>query len=63
MSIRALALIPVLCIFVGVVFANRTYPIVLGMPFLFFYMVVCIVFTSLVMAIVYACDPANRKEE
>jgi len=63
MSIRVLALIPILCIFVGVAFANRTYPIVLGMPFLFFYMVACIVFTSIVMAIVYALDPANRREE
>ncbi|MDI9259311.1 DUF3311 domain-containing protein [Alicyclobacillus sendaiensis] len=63
MSVRTLAWIPILCIFVGVVFANRTYPIVLGMPFLFFYMVACIILTSLVMAIVYALDPANRKGE
>ncbi|WP_062306274.1 DUF3311 domain-containing protein [Alicyclobacillus sendaiensis] len=63
MSIRALAWIPILCIFVGVVFANRTYPIVLGMPFLFFYIVACIILSSLVMAIVYALDPANRKGE
>ncbi|WP_328702045.1 DUF3311 domain-containing protein [Alicyclobacillus fructus] len=63
MSVRALALIPILFIFVGVAFANRAYPIVLGMPFLFFYMVVCIVLTSVVMAVVYALDPANRREE
>nr|WP_076345402.1 MULTISPECIES: DUF3311 domain-containing protein [Alicyclobacillus] len=62
MSIRWLALLPLLFIFVGVAFANRTYPIVLGMPFLFFYMVMCILVTSAVMAIVYALDPANREE-
>ena len=63
MAIRWLALLPLFFIFVGVVFANRATPIVLGMPFLFFYVVVAVLLTSLCMAIVYKFDPTNKEGE
>lgn len=61
MAIRWLTLVPLAFIFIGVIFANRVKPLVLGMPFLIFYMVVAIVLTSVVMAIVYKYDPTNRE--
>ncbi|MCL6454278.1 MAG: DUF3311 domain-containing protein [Alicyclobacillus sp.] len=61
MSIRWLVVLPLLGIFVGVLFANRVTPYVLGMPFLMFYIVLCIVLTSVCMAIVYRFDPSNRE--
>ncbi|GMA60207.1 DUF3311 domain-containing protein [Alicyclobacillus fastidiosus] len=63
MAIRWLTLVPLLFIFVGVAFANHAMPIVLGMPFLFFYMVVCVILTSICMAIVYKFDPTNKGGE
>ncbi|GMA51399.1 permease [Alicyclobacillus contaminans] len=63
MSIRWLTMVPLLGIFVGVIFANRVTPIVLGMPFLFFYIVLWVVLTSVCLAIVYKLDPANREGE
>ncbi|GEO24648.1 permease [Alicyclobacillus acidoterrestris] len=61
MSVRWLTIIPMIGIFIGVIFANHATPIVLGMPFLFFYMVVWIVLTSVCMAIVYKFDPTNKE--
>jgi len=61
MAIRWLTLLPLAFIFIGVAFANRVEPMVLGMPFLFFYMVVAILLTSVCMAIVYRYDPTNQK--
>lgn len=61
MGIRWLSLIPLMFIFIGVIFANRVTPIVLGMPFLFFYMAIAVVLTSVCMAIVYRFDPTNKE--
>ncbi|RIV21961.1 DUF3311 domain-containing protein [Alicyclobacillaceae bacterium I2511] len=61
MSIRWLALLPALGVFVGVIFANRVTPYVLGMPFLWFYVLLCVLVTSAVMAIIYALDPENKR--
>lgn len=61
MAVRWLTLLPLVLIFIGVGFANRVEPYVLGMPFLFFYVVLCVVLTSLTMAIVYYFDPVNKE--
>jgi len=49
-------------IFAGVIPANRVEPIVLGMPFLFFYVVLCVLLTSVTVAVVYRFDPANKEK-
>lgn len=59
-KIHVLALIPVLCLVVGPVFANSVTPYVLGMPFLLFWVLLSVLITSLCMGIVYVFDPANK---
>ncbi|PWI58290.1 DUF3311 domain-containing protein [Sulfoacidibacillus thermotolerans] len=60
MSIRWLALVPVLGILIGVSFANHVTPYVLGMPFLFFYIVLWVILSALSMAVIYKWDPQNQ---
>ena len=59
-KIHVLALITVLCLVVGPVFANSVTPYVLGMPFLLFWVLLSVLITSLCMGIVYVFDPANK---
>ena len=53
---RWLAALPALLILVGAPFANRVHVLVLGLPFLLFWIVGCVLLTSLVMAIVGVLD-------
>ena len=53
---RWLALLPAILITFGVPWANRVRPFVLGLPFQLFWMLCCVVLTSVVMAIVHALD-------
>ena len=53
---RWLAVIPALLILVGVPFANRVHGLVLGIPFLLFWIVGCVVLTSPIIALVGALD-------
>ncbi|HVP40091.1 MAG TPA: DUF3311 domain-containing protein [Candidatus Saccharimonadales bacterium] len=53
---RWLALLPALAILVGVPFANRVRPYVLGLPFLMFWILACVLLTSAVMAGIGALD-------
>jgi len=53
---RWLAALPALLILVGVPFANRVHRMVLGLPFLLFWIVCCVVLTSAVMALVGSLD-------
>ena len=55
-----LASLPFIGILVGVPFANRVEPFVLGLPFILFWIVIWVILSSVVMAIVYALDPANK---
>ncbi|MDT3495410.1 DUF3311 domain-containing protein [Bacillus toyonensis] len=59
-KMHVLALIPVLCLVVGPVFANSVTPYVLGMPFLLFWVLLSVLITSLSMGLVYVFDPANK---
>lgn len=47
-KIHILALIPVLCLVVGPIFANSVTPYVLGMPFLLFWVLLSVFITSFV---------------
>ena len=62
-GIRWLAVVPFLALIVGPFFVNRTEPLVLGLPFLLAWIVAWILLTSLIMAVIYATDPANREGE
>ncbi len=60
-AFRWLAVIPFVGLLFGIFWANRVTPYVLGMPFLLFYCVLWVVLTSIIMAIVYNTDPANKE--
>jgi hypothetical protein len=60
--IHVLAALPFLGILVGVAFANRVEPFVLGMPFILFWIVAWVLLTSVIMAVVYRLDPSNRED-
>lgn len=62
-GIRWLAVVPFLALLVGPFFVNRATPFVLGLPFLLAWIVVWILLTSVIMAVIYAADPANREGE
>jgi hypothetical protein len=53
---RWLAAVPALLILVGVPFANRVHPQVFGIPFLLFWIVACVVLTSVVLALIARLD-------
>ena len=57
-----LAAIPWVAVLGVTPFMNRVRPLLLGMPFLLAWVVLCVVTTSVCMAIVYATDPRNRAE-
>lgn len=59
-SIRWLAVLPFLGLIVGPFFVNRAMPLVFGLPFLLAWIVGWILLTSLIMAVIYSFDPANR---
>lgn len=56
-----LAALPFLALIIGMFFANRTTPFVLGMPFIMFWTVLWVVLTSLIMFIVFKLDPVNKE--
>ena len=58
-----LAALPVLGMLGGAYFADRTEPYVLGLPFILFWMVACVVLTTVVLAVIYRLDPANRSDK
>ena len=61
--IYLLAALPFLGLLGGMVFANRVEPLVLGLPFVLFWILTWVVLTSVVMAVTYVLDPANREDE
>jgi uncharacterized Tic20 family protein len=62
-SLYALGAIPFVAILVGIFFANRVEPFVLGMPFILFWIVLWVVLTSVIMFVIYKLDPVNRRSE
>jgi hypothetical protein len=59
-AIYLLALLPFIGILGGAFFANRVEPFVIGLPFFMFWIVIWVILTSIVMAVIYLLDPANR---
>jgi uncharacterized protein DUF3311 len=53
---HVLTALPFLGILVGMFFANRVEPFVLGLPFAMFWVVLWVLLTSVIMAVVYALD-------
>jgi hypothetical protein len=53
---HALSALPFLGILVGIFFANRTEPFVLGLPFALFWITLWVILSALIMAIVYRLD-------
>ncbi|KLU60964.1 hypothetical protein CEB3_c25340 [Peptococcaceae bacterium CEB3] len=60
---RLLALLPFLAMLVGIPFVNHVTPYVLGLPFILFWIVMCVVLTSVIMGIIYKLDPINKGGE
>jgi xanthosine utilization system XapX-like protein len=60
--IRSLALLPFVGILVGTPFLNRATPLILGLPLLFAWQLLWIVLASIIMLVIYRCDPANRTQ-
>jgi hypothetical protein len=58
--VKWLALLPFAGVLGGAFVLNRTTPMILGMPLLLAWLVLCVVLTSAIMAVIYLCDPANR---
>jgi hypothetical protein len=57
---RLLVLLPSLSLLVGVPFANHVHRYVLGLPFLLFWIVGCVLLTSAVMATIAALDARHE---
>jgi hypothetical protein len=53
---HALTALPFLGLLVGMFFANRVEPFVLGLPFALFWVVLWVLLTSVIMGVVYALD-------
>ena len=60
--VHLLAVIPFIGLLIGPVVHNRLRPFILGMPFPLGWITVWIVLTAIVMAVLYALDPANRTD-
>lgn len=61
--IRLLALVPFIGMLGFLPAVNSVTPMVLGMPFVLFWMVLWTVLTSACMGIIYKFDPAIQKED
>jgi xanthosine utilization system XapX-like protein len=61
--VRYLAVLPFLGILVGVPLLNRVEPLIFGMPFVLAWIVMWIILTSVIMTVIYLCDPANREDQ
>jgi hypothetical protein len=55
-----LAAVPFVGVLVGIFFANRVEPYVLGLPFAMFWVVVWVVVAACLMAVVYRLDSRDR---
>ncbi|MBU8879151.1 DUF3311 domain-containing protein [Bacillus sp. FJAT-29790] len=62
-AIALLSLLPFLGMLGFLPFVNKVEPYVLGLPFVFFWVIVWVVLTSVILAIVYKLDPANKEGE
>lgn len=59
---RWLAVLPFIGMLAGPIFHDHVHPFILGMPFILGWIVVWILITSLILAVIYLTDPANRED-
>jgi len=59
---RGLAVVPGVLLLGGLPFVNRVEPYVLGLPFLLFWILACVLLTSAVMAVIGALDRRHDAE-
>jgi hypothetical protein len=57
---HALSALPLAGILVGIFFANRTEPYVLGLPFVLFWLLAWVVLAAGIMAVVHRLDDRER---
>lgn len=62
-NVRWLAILPFLGIVIGTAFVNNVEPLIFGMPFVLAWLVAWVILGSIIMAIVYACDPVNASAD
>jgi hypothetical protein len=58
---HGLAALPFFGILVGIFFANRTEPYVLGLPFALFWVTLWVLLTSAIMAVIYQLDHRGER--
>lgn len=58
-----LVIIPLLALTVGIYFANRVEPFVMGLPFLMFWIVGWVILSALIMLLINILDSKNIKEK
>ena len=58
---HGLAALPFLGILVGIFFANRTEPFVLGLPFALFWVTLWVLLTAGIMAVIYTLDHRDER--
>ena len=58
-----LGVLPTVGMLGGIVFANRVRPLVLGIPFLFFWIAAWVVATSLVMWVILRLDRTHERDQ
>jgi hypothetical protein len=58
---HGLAALPFLGILVGIFFANRTEPFVLGLPFALFWVTLWVLLTAGIMAVIYTLDHRGQR--
>jgi hypothetical protein len=58
---HGLAALPFLGILVGIFFANRTEPFVLGLPFALFWVTLWVLLTAGIMAVIYTLDHRGER--
>ncbi|MDT1065341.1 DUF3311 domain-containing protein [Providencia stuartii] len=58
-----LVLFPLLALTVGIYYANRVEPFVMGLPFLMFWIVAWVVISALIMLLINILDSKKNKEK
>ena len=61
--IALLSLLPFIGMLGFLPLVNKVEPYILGLPFVFFWVIVWVILTSVILAIVYKLDPANKDGE
>lgn len=59
--LKILGIVPFASVLIVVIYCNRVTPLILGLPAFLAWLLFCILLTSAVMAVIFFCDPANRR--